>query len=202
VATTITADPRVAEEWLQRFQGSGIDGVVAKHPSLTYQPGRRAMIKVKKEHTADCVLGGLRLAADCRSVASLLLGLYDGQTLRHVGVASSFPAARRRELFAHLLPFACALSCHPWEQGFNLGHSPLGRLAGSAGRWDPREMTQDWVPLRPELVCEVAYDQLDAGRFRHPARFVRWRPDREPRSCGFEQLAVLPPIPAEALQHA
>ena len=200
--TSMTRDPRIAAEWLQRFQGAGIDGVVAKHASLTYQPGKRAMIKVKKEHTADCVLGGFRTGPDPRSVASLLLGLYDGDVLRHVGVSSSFPAARRRALFDELLPFTCALPGHPWERGFNLGHSPVGRLAGSAGRWDPTEMTQDWVPLRPQLVCEVGYDQIDAGRLRHPARFVRWRPEREPHSCGFDQLAVAPPAPHEALRQA
>jgi ATP-dependent DNA ligase len=151
------------------------------------------MVKVKEEHTADCVLAGFRVALDQPVVASLLLGLYDGDVLRHVGVSSSFPARRRRELFEELLPFTCSLRGHPWEHGFNLGHSPVGRLAGSAGRWDPGEMEQDWVPLRAELVCEVAYDQLDGQRFRHPARFVRFRADREPRSCGFDQLAVVAP---------
>ncbi|MFL5309882.1 MAG: ATP-dependent DNA ligase [Myxococcales bacterium] len=199
VATSMTRELPVAQEWLDRFQGKGLDGVVAKHASLAYQPGRRAMIKVKKEHTADCVLAGFRLGRDPRSVASLLLALYDGEVLRHVGVSSSFPAARRRELFLELSRLACPLAGHPWKLGFNLGHSPVGRLAGSAGRWDPREMSQDWVPVRPELVCEVAYDQVDASRFRHPARFVRWRPDRDPRSCGLDQLTVFPPRPAEAL---
>jgi ATP-dependent DNA ligase len=193
VATPMTRDVGLARDWLRKFQGRGIDGVVAKHATLTYQPGRRAMVKVKDEHTADCVLAGFRVALDQPVVASLLLGLYDGEVLRHVGVSSSFPAHRRRELFEELLPFTCSLRGHPWEQGFNLGHSPVGRLAGSAGRWDPAEMEQDWVPLRPERVCEVAYDQLDGQRFRHPARFVRFRPDRDPLSCGFDQLAVIAP---------
>jgi len=193
VPTPMTRDLELARDWLRKFQGKGIDGVVAKHAALTYQPGRRAMVKVKEEHTADCVLAGFRVALDQPVVASLLLGVYDGDVLRHVGVSSSFPARRRRELFEELLPFTCSLRGHPWEHGFNLGHSPVGRLAGSAGRWDPREMEQDWVPLRAERVCEVAYDQLDGQRFRHPARFVRFRPDREPRSCGFDQLAIVTP---------
>jgi ATP-dependent DNA ligase len=200
--TSMTSDAVLAREWLERYQGAGIDGVVAKHASLTYQPGKRAMIKVKKEHTADCVLGGFRVGPDSRSVASLVLGLYDGGVLRHVGVSSSFSVARRRSLFDELLPFTCPLPGHPWERGFNLGHSPVGRLAGSAGRWDPGEMTQDWVPVQPRLVCEIGYDQVDAGRFRHPGRFVRWRPDRDPLSCGFDQLAIVLPAPAEALQGA
>ncbi|HYZ88695.1 MAG TPA: ATP-dependent DNA ligase [Myxococcales bacterium] len=202
VATPITRELETAQEWLRRFQGKGIDGVVAKHAALLYQPGRRAMVKVKQERTADCVLAGFRVALDQPVVASLLLGLYDGDVLRHVGVSSSFPAKRRRELFEELLPLTCALAGHPWESGFNLGHSPVGRLAGSAGRWDPREMEQDWVPLRPERVCEVAYDQLDGQRFRHPARLVRFRPDREPRSCGFEQLLVDAPDPGATLHLA
>ncbi|HWE24938.1 MAG TPA: ATP-dependent DNA ligase, partial [Myxococcales bacterium] len=199
VPTPITRDLEVAREWLRRFQGKGIDGVVAKHATLAYQPGRRAMVKVKQERTADCVLAGFRVALDRPVVASLLLGLYDGDVLRHVGVSSSFPGARRRELFEELLALTAPLQGHPWENGFNLGHSPVGRLAGSAGRWDPREMEQDWVPLRPELVCEVAYDQLDGQRFRHPARLVRFRPDREARSCGFDQLVIEPQDPCATL---
>jgi ATP-dependent DNA ligase len=199
VPTPVTRELEVARQWLRRFQGRGIDGVVAKDAALLYQSGRRAMVKVKQERTADCVLAGFRVALDEPVIASLLLGLHDGSVLRHVGVSSSFPAKRRRELFNELLPFTCSLQGHPWENGFNVGHSPVGRLAGSAGRWDPREMEQDWVPLRPELVCEVAYDQLDGQRFRHPARLVRFRPDREPRSCGFDQLIVEPPDPSATL---
>ena len=120
---------------------------------------------------------------------ALLLGLWDaGGRLVHVGVSSSFAAAERRTLFELLAPLAVPLAGHPWERGFNLGASPVGRLAGSAGRWDPASMSLDWTAIAPERVAEVAYDQLDALRLRHPARFVRWRPDRDPRSCELEQL--------------
>ena len=117
----------------------------------------------------------------------------------HVGVVTSFSEPRRLALVDELRGLAAPLEGHPWEHGFNLGHSPVGRLAGSAGRWDPGEMEQDWVPLRAELVCEVAYDQLDGQRFRHPARFVRFRADREPGSCGFDQLEVDAADPRSAL---
>jgi ATP-dependent DNA ligase len=121
-------------------------------------------------------------------VASLLLGLYDqGNRLRHVGVVSSFPRARRVALHAALQPYLTSLAGHPWEQGFGIEGGPVGRLKGAAGRWTP-DLTQDWLPVRPGLVCEVAYDQLDGLRWRHPARFKRWRPDREPSSCRIEQL--------------
>lgn len=198
--TPATEDRRVAAEWLDRFQGLGIDGVVAKPRRAGYQPGKRAMIKVKKERTADCVVAGYRLYGDQPLLGSLLLGLYDeGGELRHVGVASSFTDARRGALLHELRPLATPLAGHPWEHGFGLGRSPMGRLAGSAGRWDPREMELDWIPLRPLLVAEVAYDQLDGARFRHPARFVRWRPDREARSCTIEQLAAAPPPVGDVL---
>lgn len=191
--TPSTGDATVAEEWLQRFQGCGIDGVVAKHRSLPYEPGRRAMAKVKTERTVDCVVAGLRTYADLPLVASLLLGLYDGAgRLVHVGVASSFSDERRAELLEELRPLAAALPGHPWERGFGLERSPVGRLAGSAGRWEPNEMERDWFPLRPERVCEVSFDQLDDHRFRFPARFRRWRPDRDPGSCTIDQLDVPP----------
>jgi ATP-dependent DNA ligase len=186
-----TDDPAVAEQWLAHG-GSGIDGVVAKLASSVYEPGKRAKswLKVKAERTADCVVGGFRPVDDGPVVASLLLGLYDGAgALRHTGVASSFSAARRRELAAQLDPYVTALPGHPWEHGFALERGPMGRLKGAAGAWDPRSMPLDWVPVRPELVCEVAYDHVDAtGRWRHPTRFVRWRPDRDPRSCTTDQL--------------
>jgi ATP-dependent DNA ligase len=192
--TPATREPELAREWLRRFQGAGIDGVVAKHEMLPYQPGRRGWVKVKTEHSADCVVAGLRVMEDGAGpfVTSLLLGLFSSGALVHVGVSSSFPAARRRELFLDLRRIAAPLAGHPWERGFNLGPSPIGRLKGSAGRWDPEEMEQDWLPVRPVRVCEVGYDQIDGGRFRHPARFLRWRPDREAASCGFDQLAVMP----------
>jgi ATP-dependent DNA ligase len=191
--TPITDEPAVAEEWLRRFQGKGVDGVVAKRRTLTYQHGKRSMVKVKRERTADCVVAGYRPYIDSPAVASLLLGLYDEDgALRHVGVASQFTDARRAELREMLDPLTIPLDQHPWREGFLLGGGTLGRLAGSAGRWTP-DMDHDWIPLRPELVCEVAYDQVDGARFRFPARFRRWRPDREPRSCRVSQLTVMLP---------
>ena len=194
--TPATKDPAIARHWMERFQGGGLDGVVAKEESGAYQPGRRGWIKVKHERTADCVVAGIRAGEDAAGpfVSSLLLGLYREGALVHVGVCSSFPLSERRKLFAEFRRLAVRLAGHPWERGFNLGHSPLGRLKGSAGRWDPEEMEQDWLPVDPVRVCEVAYDQVDAGRFWHPARFSRWRPDRDPQSCGFDQLAAPPAL--------
>jgi ATP-dependent DNA ligase len=114
-----------------------------------------------------------------------------------VGVVSSFTDAARAALFEELCPLVASLEGHPWQHGFGLEPSPLGRLAGSAGRWDPRAMDLDWTPLRPVRVCEVAYDQVDHGRFRHPAQLVRWRPDRDARSCTFDQLAAEAPDPTQ-----
>jgi ATP-dependent DNA ligase len=188
-ATPLTRDPALAAAWLGRFAGGGVDGVVAKALDGRYEPGRRAMLKVKTERTAETVVAGFRWLAAGEQIGSLLLGLYDDDAaLRHVGVSSSFTREARDRLAETLTPLVTPIEGHPWERGFGLGRSPLGRLLGAAGRWDPREMPLDWVPVRPELVCEVAYDQVDEGRFRHPARFRRWRPDREPGSCRLEQL--------------
>ncbi len=186
--TPITADVDTASAWLHRFEG-----IVAKHRDLDYQPGVRAMVKVKTERTADCVVAGFRWMSDRPSLGSLLLGLYDGAgELRHVGVVTSFTQARRKDLLDELAPLVTEIEGHPWERGFGLERSPLGRLLGAAGRWAPDEMVRDWIAIRPERVCEVAYDQLDDHRFRHPARFRRWRPDRDPRSCTLDQLEGAP----------
>ncbi len=194
VVTPITEERDVAAEWLDHFGGGGVDGVVAKHRALAYEPGKRVMVKVKNERTADCVVAGFRWMNEPDLVGSLVLGLYgDDGALRHVGVVTSFTRAVRRELARDLEGLVTELPGHPWEHGFGLERSPLGRLLGAAGRWDPGEMPMDWVPLRPELVCEVAYDQVDGHRFRHPARFRRWRPDRDPRSCRLDQLDLAPP---------
>jgi ATP-dependent DNA ligase len=191
--TRLTDDHDVAQRWLREWDGPGIDGVVAKHRELRYQPGRRHMIKVKRDRTAECVVAGLRWFVDRPLLSSLLLGLYDDEGLRHVGIASSFTEMRRQALLEQLRPFVTTLTGHPWEQGFLLAGGSLGRLRGAAGRWSAEEMELDWTPLVPELVCEVAYDQVDDYRFRHPARFRRWRPDRDARSCTIEQLE-LPPL--------
>ena len=186
--TPITEDVDTASAWLHRYEG-----VVAKHRDLAYQPGVRAMVKVKTERTADCVVAGFRWTADAPVLGSLLLGLYDDAgELRHVGVVTSFTQARRKEVLDELAPLVTEIEGHPWERGFGLERSPLGRLVGAAGRWAPDEMARDWIPIRPERVSEVAYDQLDDHRFRHPARFRRWRPDRDPRSCTLDQLEVAP----------
>jgi ATP-dependent DNA ligase len=191
--TPITDDPAVARGWLERFEGGGIDGVVAKRADLRYEPGARAMTKVKNERTADCIVAGFRVFDDRPVLSSLLLGLYDeAGRLEHVGVVSSLAEQRRLELLEEVRPLVVPLEGHPWEHGFLVGGGSLGRLAGAAGRWTP-DMVRDWIPLAPEHVCEVAYEQLDGFRFRHPARFRRWRPDREPRSCTLEQLRVSPP---------
>jgi ATP-dependent DNA ligase len=183
--TEMTDDERRAAAWLAAR--NGIDGVVAKHRDLRYEAGARAMVKVKRERTADCVVAGFRWLVDRPLPSSLLLGLYDGGVLRHIGIASSFPQARRRRLLEEISPYVTDLAGHPWEHGFLLAGGPAGKLPGAAGRWTPA-MTQDWVPLAPELVCEVAFDQVDGYRLRHPARFRRWRPDLEPRACLLAQL--------------
>jgi ATP-dependent DNA ligase len=186
ILTPITADVQIAERWL--YAGRGIDGVVAKDPSVAYRPGERALVKVKHERTADCVVAGFRLFEDRPLPSSLLLGVYDGEhELRHVGLASSFAEAERPRLLETLSPLAIPLERHPWANGFLLEGSPMGRMKGAAAKWTP-EMGLDWIPVAPSLVCEVAYDHLDGDRFRHPARFRRFRPDRETRSCTFEQF--------------
>jgi ATP-dependent DNA ligase len=198
--TAATEDAEIARAWLDRYQGQGIDGVMAKPLGLPYQPGVRAMVKVKHERTVDCVVAGCRLFADRPEVSTLLLGLYDvAGELRHVGVAGGFSARRRAELADALSPHVVGLEGHPWERGFLLGGSPIGRLKGAAGRWSPEEMTLDWIPLAPRLVCEVAYDHVDHDRFRHAARFRRWRPDRDPSSCLLAQLDVSSHAPEEVL---
>ncbi|MBD0328750.1 MAG: ATP-dependent DNA ligase [Thermoleophilia bacterium] len=189
--TPLTADPSIAATWLARFAGAGIDGVVAKGRAAEYVPGSRTMVKVKPERTADCVVAGFRWLVHRALPSSLLLGLYDEARLHHVGVVSSFTGHQRERLLEVLRPLVVELAGHPWEHGFLVEGGATGRLLGAAGRWTP-DMVRDWVPVAPRLVCEVAYDQLDGRRFRHPARFRRWRPDREPASCGFDQLQVAP----------
>lgn len=187
--TPATDDPALATRWLDHV-GPGIDGVVAKALDAAYQPGKRAMIKIKRARTADCVLAGFRLMGTKNDpvVSSLLLGLWEGDELRHVGVCSQFTREKRRALVHELVPSIVSLEGHPWERGFNVERSPIGRLPGSAGRWDPTEMERDWIAVRPERVVEVTFDHVDEQRFRHPAHFMRWRPDREATSCTFEQL--------------
>jgi ATP-dependent DNA ligase len=199
-ATPATGDRRLAERWLHEFRGGGLDGVVAKREDLPYEAGARAMIKVKHEQTADCVVAGLRpVLGDEPAVASLLLGLYDDDgTLEHIGVVSSFRKEARVALARELAPLGAPLEGHPWERGFLSAGGPMGRLRGAAGRWMPG-MDLDWVPLAPERVCEVSYTQVDGHRLRHPGKFMRWRPDREPESCRLDQLEVEAPSAGQVL---
>jgi ATP-dependent DNA ligase len=193
--TPITRDLALALRWFEQFEGAGLDGVVAKHADAPYTPGKRVMAKIKHVRTADCVVAGYRVhKSGPAAVGSLLLGLYDdGSTpasqwadmfggLMSVGVTAAFSAARRRELFAELQPLVCDLAEHPWG---GLAEAASARGAGS--RWAP-EKDLSFVPLRPERVVEVRYDHMEGARFRHPPHFVRWRPDRDPASCGYDQL--------------
>ncbi|MEV0720887.1 ATP-dependent DNA ligase, partial [Asanoa sp. NPDC050611] len=185
--TPSVGDPEVAERWARGDLAAGYDGVVAKPVDGRYEPGRRGWWKVKPDRTADCVVAGCRVGG-AGELSSLLLGLYDhAGDLRHVGVVSSFSRDQRHAMPATLAPYVTDLDEHPWRHGFALEGGSIGRLAGSAGRWTP-QMTRDWIPLRPALVCEVGYDRPDGLRFRHPARFRRWRPDRTAASCTVDQL--------------
>jgi ATP-dependent DNA ligase len=195
--TPATSDPDVAADWFARFGGAGLDGVVVKAESLPYQQDKRVMVKVKHERTADCVVGGFRWHKSGGKVGSLLLGLYDTVgRLQHVGVTSSFTDARRIELLGELEAYrAPGSSGHPWSSESDPageGSLPTGRVPGTPSRWSAGK-DLSFEPLRPELVCEVAYDHLQGDRFRHATTFRRWRPERDPASCGFEQLETVTP---------
>ena len=187
--TPATGDLAEARRWFEQFEGAGLDGVVAKPLDGTYQPDRRAMFKIKHERTADCVVAGFRWHKTGDVVGSLLLGLWaDDGHLQHVGVSASFPMARRRTLLDDLAPYRDVdLAEHPWGGWADQPAHAGQRLPGAVSRWNA---TKDlsFVPLRPELVVEVAYDHMEGDRFRHTAQFRRWRPDRDPRSCTYAQL--------------
>jgi len=187
--TPATADVDLGRRWLDVFEGAGLDGVVAKPVGLPYTPDKRSMFKIKHERTADCVVAGFRWHKSGPIVGSLLLGLYDdGGSLQHVGVSASFPMKRRAELVAELAPYRTeALAGHPWEAWAEAEAHAAGRLPGAQSRWNPKK-DLSWLPLRPELVVEVAYDHMEGTRFRHTAQFRRWRGDRDPRSCTYSQL--------------
>jgi ATP-dependent DNA ligase len=188
--TPATTDRELAAEWLSRFEGAGLDGLVAKLLDGTYEPDRRVWRKVKHQRTADCVVAGYRRHKRGEDlVGSLLLGLYtDTGELASVGVVGAFPMERRRELFAELQPLVTTFEGHPWDWGAWQQEAEGRTWRGSnSSRWNPgKELS--FVPLRPERVVEVRYDHLEGRRFRHTAQFVRWRPDREPRSCTYDQL--------------
>lgn len=191
--TPATRDRAVAVEWLERFEGAGLDGVIAKPLGAPYQPGKRAMLKVKHARTADCVVAGFRWhKAGEGVVGSLLLGLYDDRgTLHHVGVASAFTMNHRRQLARELEPLRNnALSDHPWR-GWSEASATM-RMPGGQSRWSAGK-DMSWEPLRIERVCEVKYDHLQGGRFRHAAIFLRWRPDKPPAACRYDQLEVTKP---------
>jgi ATP-dependent DNA ligase len=203
--TPITRDAGRAHEWFERFEGAGLDGLIAKRPDLRYEPDRRVMTKIKHVRTADCVVAGYRVhkaAAD--AIGSLLLGLHvdeaappshwmdrSGGALAPVGVIGAFPMARRRELFAELQPLVIDIAEHPWSWAAEYRGGPEG-----GSRWNPKK-DLSFVPLRAERVVEVRYDYLEGARFRHPPQFVRWRPDRDPASCGFAQLDRPAPLPLD-----
>ncbi|QNN52453.1 ATP-dependent DNA ligase [Nocardioides mesophilus] len=191
--TRITTDAAEAGDWFERFEGAGLDGVVAKPMSAPYQPNTRTMLKIKHERTADVVLAGYRLHKTSTEanplLGSLLLGLYDDQgRLQHVGVSASFTAKRRAELVEELQPLrAEELSEHPWGEWSEWAVANPDRVPGTQSRWSAGK-DLSFVPLRPERVLEVGYDHMEGSRFRHTAQFKRWRPDRDPHSCGYEQL--------------
>ncbi|MBI2169189.1 MAG: ATP-dependent DNA ligase [Actinobacteria bacterium] len=194
--TPATTDPAVAAGWLDRFVGAGLDGVVVKDSASKYHEGKRTMIKVKHERTADCVVAGYRRHKDGGGVGSLLLGLYDGRgNLHHVGVASGMAAALRSELHEAIAPYVMtATGDHPWARWEEAEAHERLLMPGTPSRWSgARDSGASWIPLRPELVAEVRYEHLQGARFRHPARFARWRPDRDAASCTYAQLVVAPP---------
>jgi ATP-dependent DNA ligase len=194
--TPMTHDLSKAAEWLSRFEGAGLDGIVVKHADQIYEPGKRVMIKVKHVRTADCVVAGFRWHKAGRDslVGSLLLGLFDEQNrLHHVGVTSSFTMAIRKQLAHELAPLReRALANHPWrEWAGGDGEATTTRMPGGQSRWSAGK-DLSWEPLRIERVCEVKYDHMQGPRFRHAAVFQRWRPDKRPTDCRYDQLEVTP----------
>ena len=197
--TPVTRDREQAIEWLARFEGAGLDGVMAKPVNGAYQPGKRAMIKIKHTRTADCVVAGFRWhkAGKGTLVGSLLLGLFDDAgRLQHVGVTSSFTMAMRAQLAADLAPLReGAIDDHPWRE-WAQAEGESTRMPGGQSRWSAGK-DLSWEPLRVERVCEVKYDHMQGTRFRHAAIFQRWRPDRSPATCGYDQLEVTAPYELE-----
>lgn len=197
--TPATTDRAIAERWFVRFEGAGLDGIMAKPLDGTYQPDKRTLVKVKHERTAECAVAGFRVHKDGEGVGSLLLGLYgdgaDGEPrLHHVGVCASFSAAFRRELLDEMAPLTLdALDGHPWREWAEFQAHNDQRMPGGFSRWNV-DKDLSFVPVRVERVVEVTFGQLEGGRFRHGVSFQRWRPDRTPESCRYEQLDVAEPV--------
>jgi ATP-dependent DNA ligase len=197
--TPATSELSIAKDWFRRFEGAGLDGVIAKPTAGTYEPNKRVMLKVKHERDCDCVVAGFRWyrKVDEPAVGSLLLGLYDDSgALQHVGVCGSFPLKKRRELVEFLARYRKnALENHPWKRWAQQEAAIVEagqRMPGGQSRWSQGK-DLSWEPLRPELVVEVAYDHMQGDRFRHLAQFRRWRADKKPTDCTYEQLEVVPP---------
>jgi ATP-dependent DNA ligase len=186
---TGTTDLETANAWFDEFEGAGLDGIIAKPFDVLYRPDQRAMFKIKHERTADCVVAGFRWHKTGPVIGSLLLGLYNSAgALQHVGVAGSFPMKRRAELVEELKPYTLTdITGHPWAEWARAEAHMTGRMPGALSRWNAKK-DLSWVAVRPDLVCEVTYEHMEGTRFRNPAHFQRWRPDRDPRSCTYEQL--------------
>jgi ATP-dependent DNA ligase len=194
--TPATSDRKIAADWFRRFEGAGLDGVMAKLSSGRYEPNKRVMLKVKHERECDCVVAGFRWhkRGERTQIGSLLLGLYDDAgELQHVGVSASFTDEKRRDLVDFLAPYRQnALDGHPWKAWASHDDAAGQRMPGGMSRWSQGK-DLSWEPLRPELVVEVAYDHMQGSRFRHTAQFRRWRTDKKPRDCTFAQLEVVAP---------
>ncbi|MEO6575118.1 MAG: ATP-dependent DNA ligase, partial [Polyangiaceae bacterium] len=196
--TPATGDRALAADWFKRFEGAGLDGVVAKRTDGIYEPNKRVMIKVKHERECDCVVAGFRWhkSGEGTALGSLLLGLYDESgSLQHVGVSSSFTAEKRRELVTFLAPFReNALTAHPWKEWADAASAERSgqRVPGGKSRWSQGK-DLSWEPVRAELVVQVAYDHMQGSRFRHTAQFRRWRTDKKPADCTYAQLEVIAP---------
>jgi ATP-dependent DNA ligase len=196
--TPMTRDHAMAARWLDEFEGAGLDGVIAKPEDAPYQPGKRAMLKIKHVRTADCVVAGFRWHKSGHdAVGSLLLGMYDDDgVLQHAGVTSSFTMQRRRDLVEELAPLReDAMAGHPWADWAS-AQGETSRMPGAQSRWSGGK-DLSWEPLRIERVCEVKYDHLQGSRFRHATTFLRWRPDKQPRDCTYAQLEVTVPYQLE-----